>query len=220
MQIAIDGPAGAGKSTIAKILSKDINFMYVDTGAMYRTIGLYCLRNNIDLDDEKAVSELAVKAPIEIKYEDGIQKMYLGDEDVSKTIRLEEVGKTASKVSKVLKVRERLVELQKELGEKYDVVMDGRDIGTVVLPNAELKIFLTASSDVRAKRRCDELLEKGEAADFDVIKKDIEERDFQDSHRKNSPLKQADDAILLDTSDMSIDEVVSEIKKLLKERLS
>ena len=217
MQIAIDGPAGAGKSTIAKELSKELGFMYVDTGAMYRTIALFCLNNNAVLSDEKMVSNLADIAPVDIKYEAGVQKMYLGEDDVSLKIREEKVGKAASDVSKVLRVRERLVELQKDLGHRYNVVMDGRDIGTAVLPDADLKIFLTASSQVRAKRRYKELIEKGENVNFDDIKKDIEERDWQDMHREHSPLVQAEDAILVDTSGLDIEQVKNLIIELYKE---
>ena len=213
-QIALDGPAGAGKSTIAKEISKKLNFMYVDTGAMYRTIALYCINKNADLDDEELISKLCMEAPIKITYEDGVQHMYLEGEDVSNLIRTEQVSKAASDISKFGAVRTRLVAMQQELGNEYNVIMDGRDIGTVVLPNASLKIFLTASSTVRAQRRCNEYKEKGLEADFEAIKKDIEQRDYNDSHRAISPLMKADDAIEVDTSNMNIDEVVNEVIKL------
>ncbi len=215
-KLAIDGPAGAGKSTIAKILSKKMGFMYVDTGAMYRTLGLACLRAGIDLEDEAAVSEVCTKAPIVIKYIDDVQKMYLDGEDVSETIRTEEVSSAASTTSKFLKVRERLVKMQRDLAEEYDVVMDGRDIGTQVLPNADLKIYLTASVRVRAERRYKEYLEKGQECNLEEIMEDIAARDHQDMTREISPLSKAEDAIEVDTSDMDIDEVVETIAGLWK----
>lgn len=188
--------------------------MYVDTGAMYRTIALYCINKNANLDDEELISKLCMEAPIKITYEDGVQHMYLEGEDVSSLIRTEQVSKAASDISKFGAVRTRLVAMQQQLGEEYNVIMDGRDIGTVVLPNASLKIFLTASSLVRAQRRCDEYKEKGIEADLEAIKKDIEQRDYNDSHRAISPLKKADDAIEVDTSDMGIEEVVDTVIKL------
>ncbi len=214
-QIAIDGPAGAGKSTIAKEISRKLGFMYVDTGAMYRTIGLAVLRAGVSCDDENGVSEVCEKVNIDIIYADGVQHMYLEGEDVSGEIRKEAVGNAASAVSRFAAVRTRLVALQQELGEKYDVVMDGRDIGTVVLPNADPKIYLTASSRCRAERRYKELVEKGESCDIDAIQADIEARDYQDSHRAISPLKKADDAVEIDSSDMSIAEVVDAVVALL-----
>ena len=213
-QIAIDGPAGAGKSTIAKALAQELGFVYIDTGAMYRTLALACLKKGIDTDDENAVSEAAQSAALDIRYIDGVQHMYLDEEDVSIQIRTEQVSKAASDTSKYQQVRERLVDLQRELSQKYDVVMDGRDIGTVVLPDADLKVFMTASAQVRAQRRYKEYLEKGIEADLGQILKDIEERDYNDSHRENSPLVQAEDAVLLDTSYMNIDEVTRKITEL------
>lgn len=213
-QVAIDGPAGAGKSTIAKELSKKLDLMYVDTGAMYRTIALYCLRNGADINDEAQISGLSDEAPITVRYEDGKQMMFLGDEDVTTTIRQEEVGNTASAISKYAAVRTRLVQMQQQLGEEYDVVMDGRDIGTCVLPNAKLKIYLTASVDVRAERRYKELLEKGEDCDLEEIKRDIEQRDYNDMHRDISPLRKAEDAIEVDTSHMNIEQVVAAVTEL------
>lgn len=215
-QIAIDGPAGAGKSSIAKRLSEELGFVYIDTGAMYRTVALFCLRNGADLQDEEQVTELAGKAEIDIRYQDGVQHMYLGDEDVSTAIRTEEVSKGASAVSGYPGVREKLVRMQQEMAEKYDVVMDGRDIGTKVLPHASLKIFLTASVEVRAERRFKEYTEKGIPCDLEVIKADIAQRDHADMTRAHSPLKKAEDAIEIDTSDMNQEEVTAAIRRLIK----
>ena len=214
MQIAIDGPAGAGKSTIAKELARILGFMYVDTGAMYRTAALSCLKNNIDFENEDDVSKNCDDADIKIIYEDGVQKMFLDGENVSEKIRREEVGNAASKVAKYSGVRKKLVKLQQELAKKYDVIMDGRDISTMVLPDAQLKIYLTASVEKRAERRFKELLEKGLECRLEEIEKDIEQRDYNDMHRKESPLKKAEDAIEVDTSDMTIVEVTEAIKRL------
>ena len=215
LNIAIDGPAGAGKSTIAKLIAKKKNLIYVDTGAMYRAVALYILRQKTDLDDADAVASACREADITIRYEDGVQVVYLNGENVNAYLRTEEVGNTASKTSANPAVREHLLSLQRKLASENDCIMDGRDIGTVVLPEAQLKVFLTASSDVRAKRRYDELVAKGEAADFEKIKADIEQRDYQDMHREIAPLKQAVDARLVDTSDMSIEEVVDTICGLI-----
>ena len=217
MKIAIDGPAGAGKSTIAKEVSKRLDFMYVDTGAMYRTIALDCINKGIGFADadEEAVSRACREADIEVTYENGAQHMYLDGEDVSKKIRREEVGNGASAASRFGAVRERLVQIQRELGEKYNVVMDGRDIGTVVLPDAEVKIFLTATAPCRAQRRYKEILARGEEADFDKILKDIEQRDYNDSHRAIAPLKPAEDSVIIDSSDMSIEQVTEQVLKLV-----
>lgn len=215
-QIAIDGPAGAGKSTIAKAVSKKKDMMYVDTGAMYRVIGMACLEAGADLNDEETVSAVCRDADIDIRYIDGVQHMYLKGADVSSEIRREEVGKAASDVSRFLAVRERLVAMQQDLGRKYDVVMDGRDIGTKVLTEADLKIYLTASVECRAKRRYDELAAKGEVCNFDEIKADIAARDHQDMTRAISPLCKADDAIELDTSDMNIEEVTNAVLELFE----
>ena len=215
-QIAIDGPAGAGKSTVAKILAERLDYMYVDTGAMYRTIALACIRKGIDLADEAAVSKVCEEADISIKYENGVQVMYLDGENVSEAIRNEEVSKAASDTSKFLKVRERLVQMQRDLTKEYNVIMDGRDIGTAVLPDATLKIYLTASVQVRAERRYKEYKEKGIACELEEIKKDIEQRDHNDMTREISPLRKADDAVEVDTSDLTIDEVVQKIIGLWK----
>lgn len=210
-QIAIDGPAGAGKSTIAKRVAKELGFIYVDTGAMYRAMALFMLREGIDIADEAAVSAGAGRAQITIRHENGEQVVVLNEENVNGLIRTEEVSKAASAVSVYQPVRERLVALQQQLGAEHDVVMDGRDIGTVVLPQAECKIFLTASAAVRAHRRFLELNARGETADEAQILKDIEARDEQDSNRAISPLKQAEDAVLVDTSDMTIEEATDAI---------
>lgn len=214
-QIAIDGPAGAGKSTIAKRLSAELGYVYIDTGAMYRTIGLYCLKQGADLENEEQISDLCGQAVIDIRYQDGVQHMYLEDEDVSETIRTEEVSAAASTVSKYPRVRERLVRMQQELAQRYDVVMDGRDIGTKVLPEADLKIYLTASVEVRAERRYKEYLAKGVSCDLEEIKRDIAARDHQDMTREHSPLCKAEDAVEVDSSNLSIDEVVKTIKELI-----
>ncbi|SCX78607.1 cytidylate kinase [Pseudobutyrivibrio sp. AR14] len=211
MNVAIDGPAGAGKSTIAKAIAAKMGYVYVDTGAMYRGMALYFLRAGIASNDEEKISSVVDDISVSIKYEDGAQHVILNGEDVTGLIRTEEVGNMASASSVYAPVRSKLVALQQELAKTTDVIMDGRDIGTVVLPNADVKIFLTASVECRAKRRFDELVAKGMEADFDKIAKDIEERDYRDSHREISPLKQAEDAILVDSSDMTIDEVVNTI---------
>jgi len=216
MNVAIDGPAGAGKSTIAKAVAAKKGYVYVDTGAMYRAMALYFLRAGIASDDEKSISEKVNEIVVSIKYEDGAQHVILNGEDVTGLIRTEEVGNMASATSVYSAVRTKLVSLQQELAKTTDVIMDGRDIGTVVLPNADVKVFLTASVECRAKRRFDELKAKGANPDFDQIAKDIEERDYRDSHREISPLKQADDAVLVDSSDMTIDEVVAAIIDLCK----
>ena len=215
--IAIDGPAGAGKSTIAKRVSKELGFIYVDTGAMYRAIAVYMMQNQIDIHDDAAVQKACSKISISIAYsDDGEQQVILNKENVNGVIRKEEVGNMASATSVYPVVRTKLVELQRQLAAKENVIMDGRDIGTVVLPDANVKIYLTASSKVRAKRRFDELTAKGVSCDMDAIEKDIIERDYRDMHRETSPLKQADDAVLLDSSDLDIDGVVEEMKKIIK----
>ncbi len=209
--VAIDGPAGAGKSTIAKAVAAKMGYVYVDTGAMYRAMALYFLQSGIPADDEAAIASQVDNITVTIKYVDGAQHVILNDEDVTGLIRTEEVGNMASATSVYATVRRKLVALQQELAASCDVIMDGRDIGTVVLPSADVKIFLTASVECRANRRYKELLEKGQNADLKQIAADIEDRDYRDSHREISPLKQADDAILLDSSDMTIDEVVEKI---------
>lgn len=215
--IAIDGPAGAGKSTIAKKLAADLGYVYVDTGAMYRAMAYYFLQNNISADDEAAISAACPDVNVTIEYKDGVQQVILNGENVNGVIRNEEVGNMASATSIYPAVRTKLVELQRELAAKQNVIMDGRDIGTVVLPDANVKIYLTASSKVRAQRRYDELTAKGEKCDFDAIEKDIIDRDYRDMHRETSPLKQAEDAVLLDSSDLDIDGVVARMKEIIKE---
>lgn len=218
MKIAIDGPAGAGKSTIAKLVAKELSFIYVDTGAMFRAMAYYFLLNGIDTEDEEAVSASCDDIQIRIAYQDGEQHIYLKDVDISKEIRQENIGKQASVVAKYGKVRTRLLNLQRDLAKTSDVIMDGRDIGTVVLPDAEVKIYLTAGSRARAERRYLELQEKGMPCDLDEIEKDIIARDKADMNREIAPLKQADDAVYLDTSDMSIDEVVAKIREIVEEK--
>lgn len=218
MNIAIDGPAGAGKSTIAKKLAKDLGFIYVDTGAMYRAMALYFIKNGLDLNDESVISNSCDDIKIEITYKDGAQQVILNGENVTGEIRAEAVGNGASVTSAYKAVREKLTALQRDMAAKNDVVMDGRDIGTAVLPSAELKIYLTASSMIRAKRRALELEEKGETCDVMSIKKDIEDRDHRDMTREISPLTKASDAIEVDSSDMGIDEVVDTIKRLAEEK--
>ena len=215
--IAIDGPAGAGKSTIAKKLAADLGYVYVDTGAMYRAMAYYFLQNNIAADDEAAISAACPDVNVTIEYKDGAQQGILNGENVNGVIRNEEVGNMASATSVYPVVRTKLVELQRQLAAKQSVIMDGRDIGTVVLPDANVKIYLTASSKVRAKRRYDELTAKGEKCDLDAIEQDIIDRDYRDMHRETSPLKQADDAVLLDSSDLDIDGVVAKMKEIIKE---
>ena len=217
--IAIDGPAGAGKSTIAKKLAKELGYVYVDTGAMYRAIAYYFLQNQVDVNDEEAIASACPNVNVTIAYQNGEQQVLLNGENVNGVIRKEEVGKTASTTSVYPVVRAKLMDLQRELAMKENVIMDGRDIGTVVLPNADVKIFLTASSKVRAKRRYDELTEKGVECDFDEIEKDIIDRDYRDMHRETAPLKQAEDAILLDSSELDIDGVVNRMKEIIKEAI-
>ena len=209
--IAIDGPAGAGKSTIAKRVAKQKGFIYVDTGAMYRAMALYLIKNQVDPKDALAIGESCKNADITIEYQDEEQIVLLNGENVNGLIRTEEVGNMASVSSANMEVRKKLVELQQKLAKTSDVVMDGRDIGTCVLPDANVKVYLTASSKERASRRYKELMAKGENCDLDTIEKDIIERDHRDMTRENSPLKQADDATLIDSSDMTIDEVVDAI---------
>ncbi len=209
--IAVDGPAGAGKSTIAKLIAKKRNLIYVDTGAMYRAMALYMLRQGVDPEDADAINEKCQEADISIDYEDGIQVVYLNGENVNAYLRTEEVGNMASKTSVQPGVRKKLVELQQQLAQRKDCIMDGRDIGTCVLPGADVKIYLTASSQVRAKRRYDELQAKGQDCDLEQIRLDIEERDYRDMHREHSPLCQADDAVLIDSSYMTIEEVADTI---------
>lgn len=215
MNIAIDGPAGAGKSTIAKRLAKELGFIYIDTGAMYRAMGYYFAENmGIDLSIEEKVADACTQVEVTIAYENGEQQVYVNGENLSGVIRTERGGELASKVSIYPAVRTKLVESQQKLAQNADVIMDGRDIGTVVLPNAQVKIFLTASSATRAKRRYDELTAKGIECDLAEIEKDIIDRDYRDMTREISPLKQAEDAVLVDTSDLDIDGVVEALRSI------
>ncbi len=215
--VAIDGPAGAGKSTIAKAAAKELELIYVDTGAMYRTIGLACLDDGISPEDSKAVIEKLKSIVLELKYVDGEQRMILCGKDVSDDIRTERVSMTASVVSKIPEVRAFLLEQQRGFARSDNIIMDGRDIGTVVLPDAQVKIFLTASAESRAKRRTLQLEEKGIEADYDAILEDIHKRDYQDSHREIAPLKAAPDAVIVDTTELtlegSIEAVIDTIRK-------
>ena len=217
IQIAIDGPSGAGKSTIAKMLSKRLGITYLDTGAMYRALALKAIRLGIDTQDNEKVSSLLTDLDIRIIYENGSQKVLLDGEDISGLIRTDEVSMGASNVSAISVVRKRLVELQQNIASNSSVVMDGRDIGTHVLPNAEVKIFLTASVRVRAQRRFNELSETGLLTKrYEELEKEIEIRDYNDSHREASPLRQAEDAVLLDTSDLNLDQVVDKILEIVR----
>lgn len=216
--IAIDGPAGAGKSTIARKVAKELSFIYVDTGAMYRAMGLYFLRQGIRPEDTEKIEKACEEIQVSISYENGEQQVLLNGENVSKEIRWEEVGNMASKTSANSKVREKLVALQRELASKENVVMDGRDIGTQVLPHATAKIYLTASSRERAKRRYLELKEKGMEADLDEIEADIKERDHRDMTREISPLRQAKDAVLIDASFMGIEQVTQAVLQAFEEK--
>lgn len=216
--IAIDGPAGAGKSTIAKRAAKALSFIYVDTGAMYRAMGLYFLRKGISPEDQEEIEKACEDIQVSITYENGEQQVLLNGENVSSEIRREEVGNMASKTSANSRVREKLVALQRELASRENVVMDGRDIGTQVLPDATVKIYLTASSRERAKRRYLELQEKGMAANLEEIEADIIERDHRDMTREISPLCQAEDAVLVDASYMTIAEVTEAVLKAFEEK--
>ena len=209
--VAIDGPAGAGKSTIAKLVAKEKGYIYVDTGAMYRGLAIHFLNRGIDPEDREAVAEACRDAEVTIGYEDGVQQIYLNGENVTSMLRAEETGNMASKTSAIPEVREKLLELQRSLAREKDVIMDGRDIGTNILPNADVKIYLTASVETRARRRYDELQEKGEDCSLEEISRDIMERDERDMTREIAPLKKADDAVLVDSSDMTIQQVVDEI---------
>lgn len=209
--VAIDGPAGAGKSTIARLVAKEKGYIYVDTGAMYRALAVHFLKKGVASEDTDAVSGACADADVSIRYEDGVQQVFLNGENVTGMLRTEEVGNMASMTSAVPAVREKLLELQRTLARENDVIMDGRDIGTNILPDADVKIYLTASAETRAKRRYDELTEKGIECDLDQIERDIRERDERDMTREIAPLKKAQDAILVDSSHMTIPEVVAEI---------
>lgn len=215
-QVAIDGPAGAGKSTVAKAVAKRLGYIYVDTGAMYRAMALYLLRQHIDAGDTDGISRASRHADITISYEDGLQQVILNGENVTAFLRTEEVGNMASASSVNPDVRRKLVELQQALAARENVVMDGRDIGTCVLPDADVKVYLTASTQCRAKRRYDELAARGENCDLEAIEADIRERDRRDMTREFSPLRQAEDAVLVDSSYMTVEEVIERIISLVR----
>lgn len=217
--IAIDGPAGSGKSTVAKLLANDCHILYLDTGAMYRACALAALRAGIDVADEVQVCELMRDLALSVVYRDGVQHTLLGDEDVSALLRSPEISMAASTISRHPSVRLKMVEKQREIAGKMSCVLDGRDIGTFVLPDADFKFYLTASPEVRAKRRYDEMVARGEQVDFEALKRDIAARDEQDSTRALAPLKKADDAILIDTSDMTVDEVLDTLKRKMQEKI-
>ena len=219
ISVAIDGPSGAGKSTLAKRLAKELGYLYVDTGAMYRSIGLYALRQGVDPKDEAAVTALLPQIQIELRYVNGAQRVLLCGEDVSEAIRAENVGMATSAVSAHPPVRAFLLELQRGMARTHDILMDGRDIGTVILPGATVKIFLTASAEARADRRLKELQEKGVATDYETVLEDIRQRDYQDSHRATAPLRQAEDAVLVDTSDMDLEQSFQAMKSVILSRV-
>ena len=217
--IAIDGPAGAGKSTIARAVAKELGYVYIDTGAMYRAVGLYVLKKKIELSDEKKIVEALPLLDISLSYDDeGVQHVLLNGEDVSSAIRTERVSEAASVVSQYKAVREKLVALQQALAKRTSVVMDGRDIASKVLPDADTKIYLTASVEERARRRARELQEKGEPCNIKAVEKDIEERDYRDMHRAQSPLVRVEDAVLVDSSDLTIDETIDRILDIAMKR--
>ncbi len=217
--VAIDGPAGSGKSTVSKIISKELSFIYVDTGAMFRTITLHCLKNNIDCNDKETVTKELENISISLNFENGIQQIYLNDENVTEKIRTQEIAKNASVIAQIPSVREKLLNMQREIASKNNVIMDGRDIGTNVLPNANVKIYLDADIDERAKRRCNELALKNEKYEYDTVRQGIIDRDNADKNRKIAPLKKADDAIVINTTSLSIYEVSEKIIKIIKENI-
>ncbi len=217
--VAIDGPAGAGKSSVARAAAKQLGFIYVDTGALYRAVALAAVRCGTDVHDAKSLEELLSSVRISLRFIDGTQAVFIGDEDVSDSIRTPQVSMAASEVSAVPQVRAHLFDLQVNMAKTNNVIMDGRDIGTVVLPNAQVKIFLTASAEVRAKRRVAQLEEKGERVSYDSILSDIRKRDAQDTNREIAPLRPAEDAVLIDTSDCTFDESVEKILQVVRERM-
>lgn len=219
VSVAIDGPVGAGKSSIARSVAKTLGYIYVDTGALYRAVGLFCVRSGVDTADASAVKAVLPDVCPEIRLIDGVQHIYLNGEDVSEEIRLPEISMAASAVSAVPAVRAALLDLQRNMAETNNVIMDGRDIGTVVLPNATVKIFLTAKSEIRAKRRYDELCAKGVATTFEEVLSDLNTRDYNDSHREAAPLKQADDAVLADTSELDFGQSCELVCNIVKERV-
>lgn len=219
ISIAIDGPSGAGKSSISKAVAKQLGFIHVDTGALYRALAYNSIKNGVDLGDEISLKNLLKTTNVEISHIDNIQKVFVNGEDVTEKIRSEQVSMGASNISKMPIIRSFLLDLQRQLAHENNVIMDGRDIGTVVLPNADVKLFLTASVEKRAERRYKELLEKNEKIVYNDIIKDIVRRDYQDEHREIAPLKKAEDAVLVDTSELSFEESVDTIIKLIEERI-
>ena len=220
INIAIDGPAGAGKSSIAKLVSKELGYIYVDTGALYRTVGLYSIRKGIDTKDAQAITATLKDIEVKLGFVDGAQHVFLNGEDVSDAIRTPEASMGASNVSAIPAVRTFLFDLQRDIAKNNNCIMDGRDIGTVVLPDAQIKLFLTASPEARAERRYKELIEKGEKVDFQDVLDDINKRDYQDSHREIAPLKQAEDAVLVDNSGCNLEEGVALVIGIIKEKLN
>lgn len=218
INVAIDGPAGAGKSTIAKAAAKELGFIYVDTGALYRAVAYNAVKNGV-IDDEQGIISMLDDTKVELKYVDGVQSVYLNGEDVSDFIRTPEISMGASKVSAIPHVRAFLLNLQREIAKTNNVIMDGRDIATVVLPDAEVKIFLFASPECRAERRYKELVEKGENVSFDDVLKDVNQRDYQDSHREIAPLKPSEESIMADTSELTLQESIDLIVNTIKERI-
>lgn len=218
MVIAIDGPAGAGKSTIAKLIAKQLGLVYIDTGAMYRAVGLKAKRNNIACSEQEKIEEMLKNTEVELKNENGATAVYLDGENVSTEIRLPEISRMASDISAVPVVRYAMVEMQRSMANKTDTILDGRDIGTFVLPNADVKIFLTASVEERAERRYKELIARGENVKREDVRSDIEKRDYNDSHRALAPLKKADDATEVDTTGMTIDQVCEKIISLVRNK--
>lgn len=220
VSVAIDGPAGAGKSTIARRLAEELGYRYVDTGAIYRTVAYFMDLWGVSPKDADGVSRYIDELTVAIEYdENDVQHMLMNGMDVTDDIRTQDISQKASLISAHACVREMLLDMQREIAQKHNVIMDGRDIGTVVLPKATVKIFLTASAEVRAKRRCDELLAKGQKAKYDAVLKEIQQRDYQDSHREIAPLKMARDSIKVDTSDLTIDQVVERIKEIIAEKV-
>ena len=217
--IAIDGPGGAGKSTIARAAAKELGFVYLDTGAIYRTVGWGVKSRGVDAKDRAAVEALLPELHVDLRYEDGFQHMLLNGEDVTESIRLPEMSMYASNISAIPAVRDFLLDMQRDMAKKYDIIMDGRDIGTVVLPQADVKIFLTASPEDRAQRRCEELALKGTPRDYEELLEEIRQRDYQDSHRDIAPLKQAEDAVLLDTTGNTFEKSRQEVLDIIKERI-
>ncbi len=219
INIAIDGPAGAGKSTIAKAVAAKLGIIYLDTGAMYRAVAYAALKKGIDVKDPEGVAQLLENLEMDIRYENGVQNVYVNGENATPYLRTSEMSKAASDISALPVVRYKMVELQREFAAKCDVVLDGRDIGTFVLPDANCKFYMTASPEERAKRRFEELTAKGETCDYNAVLQDIVKRDYNDSHREVAPLKQADDAYYLDTTELSIAEVTERVEKIVKERV-